>query len=208
MDIFAIRPSNWASNCYLIVAEDSNQCRRAAVIDPSVPASTITALAKEKEASIDFIILTHGHFDHMMSADELRELTNAPLLVHENDAEMLSDGRKNAYAFFFGKDMTVKNADRLLNDHDTVLLGNEKIEIISTPGHSKGSICLLCGKDMITGDTLFADGYGRCDLWGGNYGTLKRSLELLREYDPSIKIYPGHGNSANLSFALDNTLYI
>lgn len=202
MEIYTLSPLSFGSNCYVLISEHS-----AAVIDPSVDADKIIRIVKEKDAVLELIILTHGHFDHVLSLDTLRTKTSSPALIHKDDAEMLSDGDKNAHTFFFGYDRKWRNAERLLDDGDKINLGGEVIEVISTPGHSKGSICLLCGDKLITGDTLFANGYGRYDLHGGDANTLAYTLSSLRDLDRKLTIYPGHGGSTTLGHALDNVLY-
>ena len=186
MEIYTISPRSWDSNCYIIVSESADGKKHAAVIDPSASVEKIAAVIADADASLDFIVLTHGHFDHVLNADELRDRSAAPLFIHESDAEMLGDGEKNAYSFFFGHNKVWRDADRLLHHGDELALGNEIIKIISTPGHSKGSICLLCDGFILTGDTLFADGFGRYDLWGGDFESLKRSIASLRELDRGI----------------------
>ncbi len=202
MEIYTLLPRSFGANCYLLISG-----HKAAVIDPSVDADEIINLATEKNAVIEYIILTHGHFDHITSIDTLRDITLAPVLIHKDDNEMLSDGTKNAHTLFFGYDKKWRPAEKLLEDGDTVQLGNDVIEIISTPGHSKGSICLLAGDKLITGDTLFANGYGRYDLHGGDIKELTRSISSLRDLNSKLTIYPGHGDTATLGDALDNLLY-
>ena len=102
--------------------------------------------------------------------------------------------------------MRLKDADRVLHHGDILTLGDEKIEVISVPGHSQGSICLLGDGLMITGDTLFANGVGRCDLYGGDPAQLKKSLKALESYDENITIYPGHGQSSKLGIELQKAL--
>ena len=205
MEIYNLFPGSWASNCYVLISGT-----HAAVVDPSASAQRIIDLVKEKGAAIDYIILTHGHFDHMMSLDPLRELTNAPAYIHEYDAEMLSDGEKNAYSIFFGGDQVYNAAEKTLCHGDKLPLGDEMLEIVSTPGHSRGSICILNkeSKTLITGDTLFSSGYGRCDLYGGNAEILTRSLLSLRTLDEDLTIYPGHGYTEKLGRALDNLYFV
>ena len=202
MEIYALNPKSFGSNCYVLISGGS-----AAVIDPSVDAGEIIKLVSDKGAHIEYIILTHGHFDHIASLDQLRDTTQAPALIHREDNEMLSDGMKNAHALFYGCDKKWQSADKLLEDGDKIALGDEILNVISTPGHSKGSICLLCGNKLITGDTLFADGYGRYDLHGGDPDVLASSLSSLRGLDQGLTIYPGHGGTATLGGALDNILY-
>jgi glyoxylase-like metal-dependent hydrolase (beta-lactamase superfamily II) len=202
MEIYTLFPRSFGANCYLLVSGN-----KAAVIDPSVDADAIMNLAAKKNATIKYIILTHGHFDHISSIDTLRDITHAPVLIHRDDNEMLTDGMKNAHSFFFGYEKKWRPADTLIENGDALTLGNDVIRVISTPGHSKGSVCLLSCDKLITGDTLFASGYGRYDLYGGDIDQLECSLSHLKELDPTLTIYPGHGSNASLGQALDNLLY-
>ena len=125
---------------------------------------------------------------------------------------MLTDGMINGFYDFYGKPSTHRPADKLISHGNVISLGNETISIISTPGHSPGSVCILCpdgqgGSFLITGDTLFADSIGRSDLWGGSEETLRRSLTLLKDMDQNMTIYPGHGLSGKLNSALRTARY-
>lgn len=206
MEVFTLTPHSFGSNCYVIISRDHSGENVAAVIDPSVEAFRITRLIDEKKARLSFIVLTHGHFDHIEALDSLRDVTGAPAFIHREDAEMLCDGEKNAYAFFYGKDRRWRDAERLLEDGDKLQLGTDTLKVISTPGHSKGSICLLGDGILITGDTLFADNIGRCDLHGGNMMQMYASLSLLSELDGDLTIYPGHGETNKLSKALSRLI--
>lgn len=202
MEIYTLYPYSFGSNCYVLIAENEEGSRCAAVIDPSPDVSRITAVLSQKCATLKFIVLTHGHFDHISSLDNLRDITGSPAYIHKNDAEMLADGKKNAYSFFFGNDKRWRDAENLLDNGDLLYLGKESMKVISTPGHSKGSICLLGDGFLITGDTLFSDNIGRCDLYGGNMMEMYASLSKLAELDPKLTIYPGHGDSNTLGCAL------
>lgn len=204
MKIENLYPGAWGSNCYLLVSGT-----HAAVVDPSADATSIcNVLCQKYGAALDFILLTHGHFDHIVSVDTLRDRTGAALYVHKWDAEMLTDAKKNAFYTFFGTDRIYRAPEHLLQDGDELMLGDEAIRVIATPGHSQGSVCYLCnGEFLLTGDTLFANGYGRYDLWGGNEEVLFSSLASLRTLPPKLTIYPGHGASAPLGVALDNVIY-
>lgn len=204
LQIENLYPGAWGSNCYLLVSGS-----HAAVVDPSADASVIRNTLQQKYGStLDFILLTHGHFDHIVSADSLRDASGAPLCIHKWDAEMLTDSQKNAFYTFFRTERIYRPAEKLLEDGDVLHLGDETIRVIATPGHSQGSVCYLCNDEfLITGDTLFENGYGRYDLWGGNEEALFSSLTSLRELDPKLTIYPGHGASEKLGNALDNVLY-
>lgn len=206
MEIYNIFPGSYASNCYVLIADGKDGKRHAAVVDPSASAQRIITLIEEKGAKLEYIVLTHGHFDHIMALDALRDRAAIPAYIHEGDAEMLPDGEKNAYSFFFGEDKQYKPAEKTLKGGDVLRLGDEELEVISTPGHSKGSICLLNKKDkfLITGDTIFAAGYGRYDLYGGDPRVLSNSLRSLSDLDGDLLIYPGHGERETLRRAIKN----
>lgn len=206
MDIYNLFPGSFASNCYVLISGDNNRPRAAAVIDPSADARDIVSFLSEKGVELQYIILTHGHFDHIIALDDLRDLTGVPAYIHKNDAEMLTDGEKNAYKLFFGSDKRYRPAERLLEHGDIIRLGNESLKVISTPGHSKGSVCLLGEGFVMTGDTLFADNIGRCDLYGGNMMEMYSSLGKLAEFDKNLTIYPGHGDTNTLGAALSGLL--
>ena len=120
---------------------------------------------------------------------------------------MLTDGKKNAFYELFNRERSYRAAEKLLSHGDTVTLGNEKLTVFHTPGHTHGSVCFL-GEGMIfSGDTLFLETYGRCDLWNGDITKMHDSLRSLRNLDPSLTIYPGHSASGRLGDALDNVFY-
>ena len=206
MQIINLFPGSYGSNCYLL--EEGGE---ALIVDPSAAASAILRKLREDGCTPVGILLTHGHFDHIMSIDTLRQAEpNLKVYVHEEDAPMLADGQKNGFSFFFRQDRTWKDADVLLTDGQEITVGSATLRVVHTPGHSPGSVCDLCESEgiMLTGDTLFSDNIGRCDLWGGSYATIRQSLKRLRDYDGGLTILPGHGGSNTLSKALDNTMYI
>ena len=204
MEIQNLYPGSWGSNCYLLTVGS-----HAALVDPSADATTLMDAVAVRSAVLDFILLTHGHFDHIVSIDTLRQRTDAPVMIHENDAEMLGDATKNAFYTFFHMDRTYRDADRLLRGGEEIMLGDEVIRVIHTPGHSPGSVSYLCNDQfLLTGDTLFDESYGRYDLWKGNRDDLTRSLSALRTYPQDLTIYPGHGAPARLGIALDMAAYL
>lgn len=207
MKIFSVCPLSFAANTYMLISDD-----KALVVDPAVSVAAIERLLEEHGAELVGILLTHGHFDHTVSVDTLRSKYPVPLMIHSGDAPMLTDGRINGFYDFYGQECTHRPAEKLLCDGERLQLGKEVIEIISTPGHSPGSICILCADDeskqfMITGDTLFADSVGRCDLWHGSAEDITRSLQRLCAYDSSMTIYAGHGASSTLGSALESAKY-
>ena len=202
MEISTVCPYSFGANTYLIVSGGE-----AFVVDPAVSVDKITNAAAEMGAVIKGILLTHGHFDHTVALDTLRRALSIQAYIHEDDAEMLTDGRKNAYYDFYGKESRYAPAENLLHNGSIIQIGDEKLTVIHTPGHTKGSVCFLGNGFLVTGDTLFADSIGRTDLWSGNMTAMSCSLEQLRTLPQDIKIYPGHGAPAILGGALDNSAY-
>ncbi|MBQ7338784.1 MAG: MBL fold metallo-hydrolase [Clostridia bacterium] len=202
MTLVSLTPNSFASNCYLAIRGE-----HAYVIDPSASVERIYTALREHKASCDGILLTHGHFDHMLSMDALKETyPDAPIYIHASDAENLADGEKNAFATFFGYSRAYRAADKLLREGDRLPLGDEYLEVLHTPGHTKGSVCFLgsAGDYLISGDTLFAEGYGRYDLYGGDATALiasLRRLSSLREKNPLLA--SGHGEMCQLADALN-----
>ena len=202
MRIRAICPYSFGANTYLLFSGT-----HALVVDPSVSVEALSAVLSEEGATLDGILLTHGHFDHTTSVDTVRDAYGIPAYIHSHDAIMLTDAHKSAFYTFFRKECTHREAEHLLEDGDVIPLGDEKITVIHTPGHSGGSVCFLCGDILVSGDTLFADSVGRTDLWSGNTASLRASLDSLAALDGSITIYPGHGEPATLASALENAKF-
>ena len=122
---------------------------------------------------------------------------------------MPSDSQKNAFSLFFGQERSWRTPEKTLSEGDVLKLGSEEIRVLHTPGHTEGSVCFLCGEDiLITGDTLFDRGFGRYDLWGGDPLKLRRSLARLASLDHSLTIYAGHGCSTDLGDATDNCAFL
>ncbi len=196
-------PGAMASNCYLLTVGSD-----AAVVDPSAPVADILSALRESGATLSAILLTHGHFDHLFSLKALRKATDAPVLIHANDADLPDDPEKNMFKRMFGMPRKFGAPDRVLQSGEEVLLGNEPIRVIHTPGHTAGSVCFLCnGEFLLTGDTLFADSCGRTDLYSGDEEAMFASLHRLRALPSDLCIYPGHGDPALLGQALDNVIY-
>lgn len=210
MKIKNLYPGSYYSNCYLVVSGD-----HGIVIDPSAPTARILAAIQEEACTLDGIYLTHGHFDHMESLDSLRAATGVPAFLHQADCTFPSDSMANAYAAFFHDTKTWKPAEISLHGGEEIPLGETHFRVLHTPGHTAGSVCFLFPDDhaLFTGDTLFSESYGRCDLQGGSRTMMNASLRALADLAKTseagrlIRIYPGHGNDALLTNALDNAYY-
>jgi len=195
------------TNCYLISCEKTKE---AAVIDPGgeEAADLILNLLQKNNFNLKYIINTHGHIDHIIGNNLLKVKTEALLLIHRLDADMLIDGNKNISSFM-GKEICSPHADKLLEEGDEISLGTLKLKFIHTPGHTPGGISLVVNNIVFTGDTLFAGGIGRTDLPGGSYQDLQKSIKekLLVLSDDKI-IYPGHGPDSTIGEERRTNLYL
>ena len=205
MKIFKYSVGALGTNSYIILDEKTME---AALIDPGDESDKLLSAVASKGAKLSYIVLTHGHFDHILALPEIKEKTGASLLIHKNDAPMLADNSLNLLSRFSVRDMTFPIPDRLLSDGDTVMLGSEEIKVIHTPGHTLGSICLSVGDDLISGDTLFRENIGRYDFPGGSFDTIMDSLQKIKALEIKGKIYPGHGMSTTLEHELTYNTYL
>lgn len=193
MRVFSLESAGYASNSYLIV---NDEAREFAVVDPSVATSAAESLLDDGY-KLKFVLLTHGHFDHILFVDEWRAL-GAKVCIHERDAEFLGDPSKSLYLQFFARDTRHLPPDVILCDGDKLALGNEEITVMSTPGHTGGSVCYLFDDSMISGDTLFYGSFGRTDLYGSSDDEMKQSLKKLSAIQKNYTVYPGHGAATTL----------
>jgi glyoxylase-like metal-dependent hydrolase (beta-lactamase superfamily II) len=177
------------SNCYIVGSEAT---REGMIIDPADEAENILKSVKELGLEIKLIILTHGHPDHVGALNEVKEATGAGVAIHTDDAEIL---KQHSLGFLFGLVYPAPPPpDRLLNDGDSIDIGDLHFTVLHTPGHTPGGICLLGHGVLFSGDTLFNYGIGRYDLPGGDYRQLMDSLHtrLMVLPDDTI-VHPGHG---------------
>lgn len=174
MEIKRLKVGWLETNCYLLISEGE-----LGIVDPGGGAGKILAEIKKTMAEPKYIINTHGHSDHVSANKEIKKGTGAKILIHEAE--------KNFIDF---------EPDKFLKEEDEIKIGESILKIIHTPGHTKGSICLIGKNFILTGDTLFKDGHGRTDLPGGSQEDIKNSLDKLSEFlKPGITVYPGHGES-------------
>ena len=184
------------ANCYLYACMES---KKAVIIDPGADGKRIYRWVLEKGLKVDYILLTHGHVDHIGAVDELRELLGEVSVgIHAGDAGMLTDGKQNLSSYF-GPGLVLKKADFLLQDGQEFSIGKEILKVISTPGHSPGGVCFLCSEGLFSGDTLFAGSIGRTDFPGGSMDQLldgvKKKLLILPE---ETRVFPGHGEETSI----------
>ncbi len=180
------------ANNYLLIDEKN---KKAILIDASGDFNTIEKYLKEYDATLEYILNTHGHVDHISGNFEIQTKLGAKALLHKSDLPLVDLFEQQIE--LFGLPPETKPAiDGNLEDGQIVECGDIKLKVIHTPGHSPGGVCLLDEKNkmLFSGDTLFFNSVGRTDLMGGSFDTLEKSVEdKLFLLDPSITVYPGHG---------------
>lgn len=188
---------NYPTNCYIIYDENKN----AVVIDPGYHKERIISKIDSNDLKVKYIILTHCHADHLGQVEEIMKYTDADVIIHENDLDGLQDDEK---AHFTSLGVTKPNIkkDKIITvkDKDNIEVGNIEFEVIHTPGHTSGCMCLFEKNInvLFTGDTIFATCYGRVDLKSGNLNDMKNSIDKLFDRFEDIIIYPGHEQNVNI----------
>lgn len=176
-------------NCYLLTC---GQTKKAILIDPGAGSKMIQNWLKEKDQEIIYILLTHGHYDHIGSVEYLRNELQVQVAIHKDDAEMLTNPAKNLSSFL-GKDVKLSPAEILLDDNQELKVGEITLKVIHTPGHTPGGICILTDDGLISGDTLFNGSVGRTDFPGGDMQKLISSIQnRLMDLPDETVVYPGH----------------
>jgi hydroxyacylglutathione hydrolase len=213
MKIITLPMGTMGVNCYLLRDMTTGI---GAVVDPGgdLPAYSSAQLILRKCAAeaidIKYILITHAHFDHILSLEALREATGAQVCIHQYDTAALADPNLSYMAQFANITEPCEPAEVTLVDGDIITIGSSELEVIHTPGHTPGSICFKGDDFILTGDTLFRGSIGRCDLYGGDQAVMFQSLnkfKLIAEAK-DYKIYPGHGQSTLLSRELRDNIFL
>lgn len=183
----------YETNCYIVTDESTLDC---AVIDPGADATAILNYLEETKLRCRFVLLTHGHFDHTGAVEDVLADTGAELFVHRADVGVTVGG--DYYRF------DPPQGTKYYADGDVICVGKLSFTVLETPGHTPGSVTLICGetgsdeKVLFTGDTLFRDSCGRTDFPGSSTEEILRSLKRIAELPGEYEVYPGHGFFSSL----------
>lgn len=205
LSITTIQVGPIQTNCYIVVNEDT---KRALVFDPGEDAERIYAYLNHNQLSVEAILLTHGHFDHITGVAQLVRLTNAKVYMSEQEKELAMNETMNC-SMMFGHSVTLC-PDFLVKNQESLEFLNTTVKVIATPGHTKGSVCYYIEDNqlLISGDTLFFESYGRTDFPTGSDVQLEQSIEMLLSTLPyDVVVYPGHGIKTTIGYERKNNPY-
>lgn len=193
VDSLALGPVS--ANTYIVTDDATGE---TAVIDAG--ACTDELLDKLNGKNVRYILLTHGHYDHILGVPALKAHTGAEVLIHKADADCFWDTEKSLASFDHSFSQTPMKADRLLSDGEEIHLGETVLSVLHTPGHTKGGVCYIDYQDRLifSGDTLFCLTAGRTDFPGGSFEELMASLITLRNLPGDYIVYPGHNRTTTL----------
>jgi hydroxyacylglutathione hydrolase len=195
MLLYSLETGAFAANCYLAACEQS---RRGILIDPGADAGSIIRLVREKEITVAYLVCTHGHIDHIGAAAAVREALGAPLYIHQADSDMLR--HPHDALGFYGDKAEPAQPDGFLEEGCELACGSFTLKVLSTPGHSPGSVCLYGEGVLFSGDTLFAGSIGRTDFPGGDFGQIISSIKTkLLVLPEETVVYPGHGPATTIA---------
>ena len=194
-----------AVNCYIIATEQHN----AVAIDAGGSVPKILQFLQDNGLTLQKILLTHGHYDHIGGVAELQAATGAEVYIHEADAPMLSDSNLNLEKWITGETETTPISEyHAIHDGDTIVQDECVFHVLHTPGHTKGGVCYQLDRTLFTGDTLFRCSRGRTDFPGGSDAELYASLQRLKQLEGDYDVLPGHNETSTLSFEREHNPHL
>lgn len=182
-------------NCFILFDDNKD----AFIVDPGASSENIIEAIEKNDLNIKYILLTHGHFDHVGAVAALKKRFKAPIYLHKNDRNFL-ENPKEVRESAFGLQIEAANVDFFVNDGDEIPFSNDKIKVIASPGHTIGSVCYLFKNYLFAGDTLFNGSIGRTDFPESDNSLMMESLKKLKELDDDIYVLSGHGPESQMSY--------
>ncbi len=193
LNIHTLTLGAYQTNCYIVCKENCSSC---VIIDPGYEPDTVLAFLQAHGLTAEAILLTHGHFDHVGAVEKIAEETGCALWMHEGDWSQKTDPMTRYFYPLANCDFTEV---QFCEEGQHITAGGLDFAVLTTPGHTWGSVCYLCGDALFSGDTLFDGSCGRTDLPGGDWETIQESLQRLARLEGDFRVFPGHGNSTALA---------
>ncbi|MFR2018606.1 MBL fold metallo-hydrolase [Eubacterium sp.] len=202
MKVISEKFGSMDNNCSLIIDEKTNQ---SALVDCNEFSQKMIDMIGDTD--LKYILLTHGHFDHIIGVKSVKEKYGAQVVISKEDEPMLNSS-KLSLAVFCNAPQNNVDADIIVKDGDEITLGEIKIKVMATPGHTSGSVCYIAENCIFSGDTLFYCSCGRTDFPSGSHEQMMSSLQKLKALDGDYKVYTGHNNLTTLDFERKNNPYM
>ncbi len=190
------------SNSYVVYDENS---KKAFIVDAGYESELMEKFIEKNELDVIYILLTHGHFDHILACEYYRDKYKCEIVLSETDAKQLLPLNLGFQKEVGDLDV---NSYTLINDGDVISVGDMKVEVIATPGHTSGGVCFLVGDSLFTGDTLFNMSVGRTDYYSGSFDEISKSIKKLYNLHEEIKIHPGHGFTSKIGYEKANNPFV
>ncbi len=202
MKVISEKFGSMDNNCSLIIDEKTNQ---SVLVDCNEFSQKMIDMIGDTD--LKYILLTHGHFDHIIGVKSVKEKYGAQVVISKEDEPMLNSS-KLSLAVFCNAPQNNVDADIIVKDGDEITLGEIKIKVMATPGHTSGSVCYIAENCIFSGDTLFYCSCGRTDFPSGSPEQMMSSLQKLKALDGDYKVYTGHNNLTTLDFERKNNPYM
>lgn len=205
MHIITMTLGALGTNCYIVASDKKD----AAIIDPADDFEAIRSRLEKESLTPQLLLLTHGHYDHLLAAQKLSEAYGLPVCVHEGDLSKMTNPMENLHGYFNAQEdfEPIRNV-QTFSDGDELAFDEIALRVLYTPGHTGGSVCFLCGNDFFSGDTLFEGSIGRTDMPDGDYMTMMGSLQKITDLLGDYRIYPGHGKMTTLNRERRENLFL
>lgn len=193
------------NNNYLLIDVESKE---AVLFDGSAYTDELEKTLQEYGATLKYLLLTHGHFDHILGANDIKKKFGCNILINKEDEVLYNS--VNSYVAQFGLgNVELPKIDGYVEDNQVIKFGEHEIKVITTPGHTLGGVCYLVDDMLFSGDTLFYECVGRTDLPGGSFEQLVKNIkEKLFTLDKHIKVYPGHGYTSTIGHEVVNNQFL